>query len=136
MNNSWFVMARYGIVALIWTGVLVLAISLSGNIALMSDGGDGLVGLGIAAFICAAIATGFLMQDLGQPKPEATEATASGKAKNDQRGIDPLSLLSDDDLAELRADIKDSLRRRVLEGQDGELGTLDALLAENDRRRR
>ena len=94
--------------------------------------------MGGAAFIAAFLGTGVILNWGQLPETPAVQQTTNDdtKRKNDQRGIDPLSLLTEDDIAELREDIKHSLRRRILEGQDGELGSLDALLAETDHKAR
>ena len=126
---------KYGVVGLIWLGVFVIA----GMMILGDSLQYGLTGLmGGAAFIAAFLGTGVLLQwgqVPEQPVQQKTE-TDTAKRKNEQRGIDPLSLLTEDDIAELREDIKHNLRRRMLEGQDGELGSLDALLADTDQRAR
>jgi|GEM_PF-2122076 len=57
---------------------------------------------------------------------------STGKRKNDQSddlSPDMLALLSDDDLGELRQRVKDRLIERIDGGGDGELSSLDALLA-------
>jgi hypothetical protein len=134
-NNPWVQVAKYMLVALIWTGVILFGIALSGNIAISGGEGAPMVGMGIAAFIAAAVATAAALAG-GSKETEQETSVEISKRKNDQRGIDPLSLLTEDDIAELREDIKHNLRRRMLEGQDGELGSLDALLAENDHKAR
>ena len=135
MDDSSVQKVKYGVVALIWIGVFVIAgMMIIGN-AMQYD----LAGfMGAAAFIGAFLGTGVLLNWGQIPETPAVQQTTTddSKRKNDQRGIDPLSLLTDDDIAELREDIKHSLRRRMLEGQDGELGSLDALLADNDQRAR
>jgi hypothetical protein len=134
-NNPWVHVSKYVLVALIWTGVILFGIALSGNIAIAGGDGPPMVGLGIAAFIAAAIASAAALAG-GAKETEKETSVEISKRKNDQRSIDPMSLLTEDDIAELREDIKHSLRRRILEGQDGELGSLDALLAENDHKAR
>ncbi len=134
-NNPWVQIARYALVALIWGGVILFGIALSGNIAAAGGEGAPMVGLGIAAFVAAAIASAAALAG-GTKEIEKETSAETAKRKNDQRGIDPLSLLTEDDIAELREDIKHNLRRRMLEGQDGELGSLDALLADTDHQAR
>ena len=58
----------------------------------------------------------------------------TGKAKRDQQGIsaDMLALLDEEDIAELRRRLKNRLMDRIDGGDDGELSTLDALLADQD----
>ena len=134
-NNPWVQISKYMLVAVIWTGVILFGISLSGNIAASGGEASPMVGMGIAAFIAAAVATAFTLGDDSAEKA-AEQANHPLKRKNEQSNIDPLSLLTEDDIAELREDIKHNLRRRMLEGQDGELGSLDALLADNDQKAR
>ena len=135
MDNTPVQLAKYAVVALIWIGVFVIAGLMIASEALQYE----LTGLmGGAAFIAAFLGTGVLLQwgqFPEQPVQQKTE-TDTAKRKNEQRGIDPLSLLTEDDIAELREDIKHNLRRRMLEGQDGELGSLDALLADTDHQAR
>ena len=60
---------------------------------------------------------------------------SSGKRKNEQAGglsPDMLALLDDDDIAELRQRVKNRLIDRIEGGSDGELSSLDALLADQD----
>jgi hypothetical protein len=135
MEDSSVQKVKYGVVALIWLGVFVIAGMMVISGALQFE----LAGLmGGAAFIAAFLGTGVLLQWGQVPEAPAVQQTTTddSKRKNDQRGVDPLSLLTDDDIAELREDIKHNLRRRMLEGQDGELGSLDALLADSDQRAR
>jgi hypothetical protein len=135
MNDSSTEKIKYGVVALIWLGVFIIAgmMIISGGLQFE------LAGLmGGAAFIAAFLGTGVLLNWGQIPETTDTQQKTSddAKRKNDQRGIDPMSLLTDDDIAELREDIKHNLRRRMLEGQDGELGSLDALLVESDHKAR
>jgi hypothetical protein len=134
-NNPWVQISKYMLVAIIWAGVILFGIALSGNIAVSGGEGAPMVSMGIAAFIAAAVATAAALAG-GSKETEKETAADTSKRKNDQTGIDPLSLLTEDDIAELREDIKHNLRRRMLEGQDGELGSLDALLAETDHKSR
>ncbi len=129
MDKSKMQLLGFGMVALLWLGVL----SLSGTIAASAQGGA-MVGLGIAAFICAAIATGWIL--FFSTTNRSARAVEPSKRKNDS-DIDPMSLLTDDDIAELREAYKDVVRRRMLEdGADGEIQTLDELLTERDQHTR
>ena len=61
--------------------------------------------------------------------------SSTGKRKNEQAGgpsSDMLALLSEDDLEELRERVKNRLIDRIEGGGDGELSSLDALLADQD----
>lgn len=123
-------MVRYIVVGVIWIGVLVLGIFSVVN-SQLSDAG---IPVAIAGFITAAIATGFILND-EHHTPNKDDEKSSGKRKNSDGGLDPLSLLTPDDLEDLRQDIKDRLRERILSGEDGELSSLDALLTEQRKRK-
>lgn len=123
-------MIRYIVVGLIWIGVMLLGIFSVVNSS-VSDAG---VPVAIAGFITAAIATGFILND-EHHKSDKTDDKSSTKRKNGDGSLDPLSLLTPDDLEDLRQDIKDRLRERILSGEDGELSSLDALLTDQRKRK-
>lgn len=126
---------RYLMVALIWAAVIVMAISVFLFGAIFTSSTDNMTGITIAALICATIATGFILNN--DPDTEAAKKNNSqshAKPKNDHQnnGLDPMSLLTPEDIDELRAEVKAQLRQRLLNGAEGELGSLDALLANQD----
>ena len=47
-----------------------------------------------------------------------------------------MSLLTDEDIEELRAEMKENLRRRMLQGEGEEPASFEALLADRDQRKR
>jgi hypothetical protein len=123
-------------VVVIWAAVIVMAISMFLFGALFGSSTDNVTGITIAALICATIATGFILNnDPDTETAKKNNAHSNEKPKNDQRdgGLDPMSLLTPDDIDELRAEVKAQLRQRLLNGGEGELGSLDALLAEQDK---
>jgi hypothetical protein len=121
-------MIRYLIVGVIWIGVLLLGIF---SVVSAGNGNEGSVPIALAGFITAAISTGFILND-EHHKPDANTA----KRKNEQGGgLDALSLLTPQDLEDLRQDIKDRLRERILSGEDGELSSLDSLLTDQRKRK-
>jgi len=68
-----------------------------------------------------------------------SDRTDTSKRKNDQVGglsVEMLALLDDDDIAELRQRVKNRLIERIEGGGDGELSSLDALLADQAEPRR
>jgi len=135
MNNPWVQLAKYGVVAIIWAGVLVFGIALVQTSTLGTS--DTAVPLGIAAFITAAVSTGIILTqpaEHGTQGERQTRVEDSSKRKNDQRAIDPMSLLTDEDIEELRRDIKDNLRRRLLEGD--EATSFESLLSDQEQRGR
>lgn len=120
---------RYSVVGVIWIGVLLLGIFAVVN-SHLSDAG---IPIAIVGFISAAVATGFLLNpDEAQTEKEAK---STAKSKNEDRGLDALSLLTPQDLDDLRQDIKDRLRERILSGEDGELSSLDSLLTDQRKRK-
>ena len=133
MNNA-PVIIRYITTGLIWIGVLLLgmfAISVS-----EANADSAAIPIAITAFITAAIATGFLLNDEIKDGSEKKTAQADAKRKNDQAGFNPIDLLTEDDLDDLRAEVKEQLRQRILSGADGELSSLDELINQPPRAKR
>lgn len=133
MNNA-PVIIRYITTGLIWIGVLLLgmfAISVS-----EANADSAAIPIAITAFITAAIATGFLLNDEIKDGSEKKTAEADAKRKNDQAGFNPIDLLTEDDLDDLRAEVKEQLRQRILSGADGELSSLDELINNAPRAKR
>jgi len=129
MSNTANIM-RYAIVGMIWVGVLVVGIFA----VISGSDNDASIPIGIAAFVTAAIATGFILDN--DKKANESEQSANAKRKNEHSGgLDPLSLLTPDDLEDLRQEVKDRLRERILSGEDGELSSLDALLTDQRKRK-
>lgn len=121
---------RYVAVAMIWTVILMLSASIYGS---NSDNATGII---IVGLICATFFSMFALSDeFSDSKTAAAEReTHQGKRKNDEtRDIDPVSLLTQEDVDELRAEVKAQMRQRLLNGAEGELGSLDALLADHDK---
>lgn len=126
--------ARYVLLMIIWAGALTLSITLavmSGNNGVDSP----IIAIALAGLSAAVFATYRIMPSLsGEP---SNAAQLAEKRKNDQAGgLDPLALLTPDDLEELRAEMKQRLRERMLTGADGEVSSLDALLNEAQAKRR
>lgn len=135
MNNPWVHLAKYGVVAIIWAGVLVFGIALVQTSTLGSS--DTAVPLGIAAFVTAAVSTGIILTQPGEQSAHGerkTQADDSSKRKNDQGGANPMSLLTDEDIEELRQEVKEDMRRRLIDG--GDAVSFESLLAEQEDRRR
>ncbi len=133
MNNPWVHIAKYGVIALIWSGVLVFGIFLTMNTSLFASESSPAVAMVIAAFITAAVSTGLILSPSQHEEKTQSQQQVStndtAKPKNDLRGLDPMSLLTDEDIEELRRDIKDNLRRRLLEGE--EVTSFESLLSED-----
>ncbi|MCU0465513.1 MAG: hypothetical protein MUF38_13205 [Anaerolineae bacterium] len=133
MNNA-PVIIRYITTGLIWVGVLILGIF--AIIVSDSNTDSAAIPIAITAFITAAIATGFLLNDEIKDGSEKKTTTADSKRKNDQSGFNPIDLLTEDDLDDLRAEVKEQLRQRILSGADGELSSLDELINNAPRAKR
>ncbi len=74
-----------------------------------------------------------------QGNNNSDKSNQGGKRKNEQAGglsPDMLALLDEDDLAELRQRVKNRLIERIDGGGDGELSSLDALLADQEEPRK
>lgn len=131
-NNLSETTLRYIVVAIIWVGMLIF-----GGMLAINNGLDGLGGLmGAAGFTAAAISTGALLNWGQLESPVTSREDEQAKRKNDQRGLDPMSLLTEEDIAELREEVKYDLRRRLLQREEGEMNTLDSLLAGQDAQKR
>ncbi|MBK9125697.1 MAG: hypothetical protein IPM16_21585 [Chloroflexi bacterium] len=121
MSQTLIIILRYALIALIWIGALLFA-------------GPSETVLGITALICAAIASAAI----ASPQVDSArsrEQNAASKAKND-RTADPMALLTPEDLEDLRQEARERIRQRLIDGGEGELGTLDSLLAEDDTAKR
>jgi hypothetical protein len=79
--------------------------------------------------ITVALVVGYLWYDNRQKKG-LDEEYQPRKRKNSDDDLDPMGLLTDADREELRQELKRELRERMSSGSDGELSTLDALLAD------
>lgn len=128
-TNNLDKLTRYVGLGLLWSLTTVLALAESGL------NGPRFAVIAIIAAIFATIGL-FPRYTLEEPvkidmdieEPSATQEKS--KRKNDQvTGMNPLDVLTPEDLYELRQDIKDELRARILGGSDGELTSLDSLLA-------
>ncbi len=64
--------------------------------------------------------------------PASITQDAKEKRKNGE--LNPLDILTEDDLYDLRQEIKDEIRNRIFSGSEGELSSLDALLDAQDRK--
>lgn len=129
---------KFVAVAIVW--VMVSAITI---IQLVVPGVEFNWIFSIALFGIAAGVTNSILRDgddtKARPMVEVNTSKdareqMTGKAKRDQQGIsaDMLSLLDEEDIAELRRRLKNRLMDRIDGGDDGELSTLDALLADQD----
>jgi len=86
--------------------------------------------------IAAVVLVVFMLTKKHEKDTRSEQST--GKRKNDQSDSlspDMLALLDEDDLAELRQRVKDRLIERIDGGGDGELSSLDALLAAQEQPR-
>ncbi|MCU0465446.1 MAG: hypothetical protein MUF38_12870 [Anaerolineae bacterium] len=121
--------ARYLLITLIWLGALGMSLAI-----LISSGTDVSV-FQMVILLCAlsgAIAGTYILNPTTQALPAESkrETESVGKRKNEQAGFGPLDLLTPDDLEELRAEMKQRLRERMLSDTDGQMASLDELLDE------
>lgn len=124
---------RYVIIGVIWTVLAVLLITL-GTVPDMSDGA---IAISIAAVIGATLLSLGIVRGTGQVPMVDQHAAAVRKRKNEEsRAVDPMSLLTDQDIEELRAELKENLRRRMLQDEGEEPASFEALLADRDQRKR
>lgn len=139
MDNLTETKLKYLLAGIIWLGVFVLAglMITSGTLSTVNGGNANFL-MGGALFIGAALATGAMFNwGMRKDDPKAHEDVALEKRKNDQRGIDPMSLLTEEDIVELRQQIKQDVRRRLMQdGDEGEFTSIEALLAEQDQFKR
>lgn len=129
--------ARYALIAIIWSGLMLMITALA-QTETMSDGAVGLV---LAAVIGATFISAMLLRESRASRAIEPPIRSADKRKNELSiGADPMSLLTDDDIEELRAEFKDELRRRYLQGlNDGgasEPASFEALLEDRQQRKR
>ena len=136
-SHPTLVAARYALIAIIWTGLMVTIIALSQREALS----DGTVELVFAAVFGATVISIALLRESRLSRPIEQPVSRRSKRKNELPvGNDPMNLLTDEDIEELRAEFKDELRRRYLRGLDedgaSEPASFEALLEDRQRKRR
>ncbi len=125
--------SRFVVVVVIWIVLAVLLITL-GTVPDMSDGA---IAIAIAAVIGATLLSLGIVREPGHAPMIDQHAAAVRKRKNEEsRAVDPMSLLTDEDIEELRAEMKENLRRRMLQGEGEEPASFEALLADRDQRKR
>ena len=136
-SHPTLVAARYALIAIIWTGLMVMIVALGQREALS----DGAVGLVLGAVIGATFISVALLRESRLSRPIEQPVSRRNKRKNELPvGNDPMNLLTDEDIEELRAEFKDELRRRYLQGLDedgaSEPASFEALLEDRQRKRR
>ncbi|MBK9125695.1 MAG: hypothetical protein IPM16_21575 [Chloroflexi bacterium] len=142
-ENSSSSLSRNDLVGLIWGCVIILILGMSGIVGFSglseSVAFSDLLPVFAVALVSAAVATYIIIErvpDAARRSAAYHDETALDKTKNDQLTLSALNLLTDEDLEDLRFEIKQHLRERLLTGQDGELGGLDALIAERAQKSR
>ncbi len=127
--------ARYLLLAIIWAGAFVFAI---GNSLSSWNNGSAItllmIGMGFGA---AVAATSWIVpkENSAAAAPAAPSTAQAGKSKRGAGDFDPLNLLSPEDLDDLRYELKERLRERILSGTDGELSSLDELIGPQAKRK-
>lgn len=137
MNQSpWVAALRYLVIGVIWVGVLAFALIAALGTASGTVDASPLEGIGFAAFVGAAVATVALTSpDFLRLIQRGSTAAEAAKPKNED-AASPMALLTPEDLEDLRQEARERIRQRLIDGGEGELGTLDALLAEDHTARR
>ena len=104
--------ARYALIGVIWSGLMLTIVALGQREPLS----DGAVGLVISAVIGATFISALLLRESRTHRVLEDHGETGRKRKNNPAsGADPMSLLTDEDIEELRAEFKDELRRRYLQ---------------------
>jgi len=138
MNTQMPPSLKFLAVAVIWGVVGAITI-----LQLVLNSGDNFIWFfTLALFGIAGGVTSSILRDGDNSKSHPmievnkdSDRSSISKRKNDQAGglsPDMLALLDEDDLAELRQRVKNRLIERIDGGGDGELSSLDALLADQD----
>jgi hypothetical protein len=127
-------LARYGFLTSLWFVMFLFTIYAASSPWIRSYGSY----MGVAfehilwgVALIGVIITSFAMfPRYDQPKQRVATASDTAKRKNDQSRppVDPLDLLTDDDLAELRQEIKDEIRARLRYGSDDAVSSLEELI--------
>ena len=136
-SHPTLVAARYALIAIIWSGLMLTIVALAQTDAFS----DSAVALVLGAVIGVTFISVALLRESRRPRVIVPQAESARKRKNELSvGGDPMSLLTDEDIAELRAEFKDELRRRYLQGLDedsaSEPASFEALLEDRQRKRR
>lgn len=113
-------------IAIIWGVFGVLA-----GLAIIFGGGN-IVLVGLLA-VAAVLGTAASAEG-GSDSSGEVEKSKRSASSNDTNAL--LELLDEDDLRELRGRVKQRLLHKIEQGDDGELSSLDALLAEQQLQKR
>lgn len=143
-DNASSSLTRNDLIGLIWGCVVILILGMSGIVGFSglseSVSFSDLLPVFAVALVSAAVATyvivGRVPEGSRLAKTSDDDSAHLDKTKNDELTLSALNLLTDEDLEDLRFEIKQHLRERLLSGQDGELGGLDALIVERAQKNR
>ena len=127
-----------------FVSLLILALTVALVLTMFLINAGNLPGWTVLTALGALLGT--MMTHLAYQRPPGAtladlHSDAVSKRKNESSiGADPMGLLTDDDIAELRAEFKDELRRRYLQGLDEDSASdpisFEALLEDRQRKRR
>ena len=135
-SHPTLIAARYALIAIIWSGLMLTIVAL----AQQESMSDGAVGLVLSAVIGVTFISVALLRESRITRAIEGRDDTGRKRKNSAAfGADPMSLLTDEDIEELRAEFKDELRRRYLQGLDenaSEPASFEALLEDRQQRKR
>ncbi|MCU0465443.1 MAG: hypothetical protein MUF38_12855 [Anaerolineae bacterium] len=126
-------LARYGFLASLWFVTFLFTMFVSSAPAAIFSGyylSSSYFSLVWLVVLITAAITSVVMFPRYDQKQSVTPASVTTKRKNNQprEPVDPLDLLTDDDLAELRQEIKDEIRARLRYGSNDELVSLEDLI--------
>lgn len=125
LSTIWGTFAVLAVMAMIFAGANIVLIGILATAAVV----------GTAAVVTSNSSDSSTSEDSAREK--AKNDFASSNSRWDQAGMrDLLELLDEDDLRDLRQRIKRRVIDAIEMGSDGELSTLDALLAEQQLQKR
>jgi hypothetical protein len=128
MTNDW---TRFLALCVIWGVFCALAMT-----TLIMQGTDAnFIILGVMAF-AAWMSTDSVMNNGKKDSKEESNDSEKTKRGSNLNSNALLSLLDEDDIADLRVRVKNRLMDSIERGSDGELSSLDQLLADQDTNRR
>ncbi len=138
MTNQplWVTALRYLVIGVIWLGALAFAIIAGIGAASGAVDMSPLEGIGFAAFVGVAVATVMLMLPdiLRLTRGDGAKTSETAKPKNSDAS-NPMSLLTSDDLDELRAELREAMRSRIRRlSSEADFESFEQLLADAEPR--
>lgn len=136
VNGNTDKLARYGFLSLLWFVMYLFTVYASSAPSAIFYGSymsnNYLPILWLVALITVIITSFAMFPRYDRPQQHVAPASVTAKRKNDHYPpVDPLDLLTDDDLAELRQEIKDEIRARLRYGSDDAVSSLEELIEDH-----